>query len=113
VDPLLSLYVQSAGFRRYTPETKRNYATDIALWLTFLWRRGKAWIDAVERDLEDYEHWRRFAAGNPRRIVGAKWDRELAAFPSLYGWAARSGRLMRSPVAMKQVRGRNGDVMTM
>jgi hypothetical protein len=71
VDPLLGLYVQSAMFRRYTAETKRNYATDIALLLTFLWGRGRAWTDAVERDVEDYEHWRRFAPGNPDRIAGA------------------------------------------
>jgi hypothetical protein len=62
VDPLLSLYVQSAGFRRYTAETRRNYTTDIALLLTFLWGRGKAWTDVVQRDLEDYEHWRRSPA---------------------------------------------------
>ena len=36
VDPLLSQYVQSAVSRRYTAETRRNYATDIALLLTFL-----------------------------------------------------------------------------
>ena len=41
VDPLLSLYVQSAGFRSYTAETRRNYVTDIALLLTFLWGRGQ------------------------------------------------------------------------
>ena len=90
VDPLLSLYVQSAGFRRYTAETRRNYATDIALLLAFLWGRGKAWTDTVERDLEDYEHWRRFARENPDRVGGTKWNRELAAFTSLYGWAARN-----------------------
>ncbi len=112
VDPLLGLYVQSATFRKYTAETKRNYATDIALLLTFLWGRGRAWTDAAERDLEDYEHWRRFAPGNPDRIGGAKWDRELAAFASLYGWAVKNGHVARSPVAMKQVRGRNGGVVT-
>jgi hypothetical protein len=58
VDPLLSLYVQSPVFRRYTAETRRNYVTDIALLLTFLWGRGRSWADAAERDLEDYEHWR-------------------------------------------------------
>jgi hypothetical protein len=68
VDPLLGLYAQSQVFRRYTAETRRNYATDIALLLTFLWARGKSWTDAVERDLEDYEHWRRFAAQNPDHI---------------------------------------------
>ncbi len=112
VDPLLGLYVRSSGFRSYTAETRRNYATDIALLLTFLWGRGKSWMDAAERDLEDYEHWRRFAAGNPNRVGGSKWDRELAAFASLYRWAAKNGCMTRNPVAMKQVRGRNGEAVT-
>ena len=112
VDPLLSLYVQSGRFRRYTAETRRNYATDIALLLTFLWNRGKAWTDALERDLEDYEHWRRFAKDNPDRVGGSKWDRELAAFTSLYRWAAQSRHVARNPVAMRQVRGRGGEVLT-
>jgi site-specific recombinase XerD len=112
VDPLLSLYAQSAQFRRYTAETRRNYATDIALLLTFLWGRGKAWTDTVQRDLEDYEHWRRFAMENPDRVGGSKWDRELAAFTSLYGWAVRNSYVTRNPIAMKHVRTRNGDVVT-
>jgi integrase len=112
VDLILSLYVQSSVFRRYTAETRRNYVTDIVLLLTFLWGQGRSWADAVERDLEDYEHWRRFAAGNPNRVGGSKWDRELAAFASLYGWAVKNGHMTRNPVAMKQVRGRNGEVVT-
>ena len=112
VDSLLSLYAQPAPFRRCTAETRRNYATDIRLLLTFLWGRGKSRADAVERDLEDCEHWRRFAGGNPDRIGGAKRDRELAAFTSLYRWAAGNGHVARNPVAMKQVRARNGDVGT-
>ena len=112
VDPLLGLYGQSATFRGYTAETRRNYATDIALLLAFLWGRGKGWTDAAERDLEDYGHWRRFAPENPDRVGGAKWDREVAAFASLYGWAAKNGYVARNPVAMKQVRGWNGDVVT-
>ncbi len=112
VDPLLSLYGQCGRFRRYTAETRRNYATDIALLLTFLWGRGKAWTEAVQRDLEDYEHWRRFTAGNPVRIGGTKWNRELAAFTSLYGWAAGNRYMLRNPVAVRQVRGRDGDVLT-
>jgi hypothetical protein len=82
VDVLLSLYVQSAVFRRYTAETRRNYATDIALLLTFLWGRGKAWTDAVQRDLEDYEHWRQFAprnrAGSAGRSGSGSWRRSPA-----------------------------------
>jgi hypothetical protein len=112
VDPLLSRYVQSARFRRYTAETRRNYATDVALLLTFLWGRGMAWTDAAERDLEDYEHWRRFAKENPSRVSGTKWDPELAAFVSLYGWAVKNGCVTQNPVAVRQVRGRGGDVVT-
>jgi len=112
VDPLLSLYAQSRDFRRYSVETKRNYATDIALLLAFLWSRGRVWTEAVTRDLEDYEHWRRFAPDNPQRIGGSKWNRELAAFSSLYGWALKAGWITRSPVATKQVMGRRGEVLT-
>jgi hypothetical protein len=51
VDPLLGAYVRSGRFRRYTAETKRNYATDIALLSTVLWRRGRGWTEARSRDL--------------------------------------------------------------
>lgn len=111
VDPVLGLYGQSAIFRSYREETRRNYATDMWLWLSFLWRRGRTWRDAMEADLEDYEHWRRFAATNPQQVGGSKWNRELAAFTSLYGWALRAGHVARSPVAMRQVVGRRGEVV--
>ncbi|MEU5548007.1 site-specific integrase [Streptomyces sioyaensis] len=111
MDPLLSLYVQSRPFRGYTAETKRNYATDIALLLTALWARGKTWLEATPKDLEDYEDWRRFATDNPVRVGGSKWDRELAAIASLYSWATKAGCLTRNPVLMKQVVGRNGQVV--
>jgi site-specific recombinase XerD len=95
-DPLLSRYGQSNIFRAYAVETRRNYATDIALLLTSLWDRGRGWTEATQRDLEDYEHWRRFAEMNPERIGGSKWNRELAAFTSLYGWAVRERHLTAS-----------------
>jgi site-specific recombinase XerD len=112
VDVLLISYGRSKGFRGYTAETRRNYATDIGLFLDFLWSRGRGWAEAAGRDLEDFEHWRRFAESNPKRIGGSKWDRELAAFTSLYRWAVRHGAVARNPVAMKQVIGRNGAVLT-
>lgn len=108
VDPVLALYGQSTRFRAYTTETRRNYATDISLLLTFLWGRGTEWRSAAARDLEDFEHWRRFADENPDRIGGAKWDRELAAFAGLYRWAVRAGHCGQNPVAMKQIVGRDG-----
>ncbi|WP_328447273.1 hypothetical protein OG780_11440 [Streptomyces sp. NBC_00386] len=79
VDELIGLYVRSAPFSRYTRETKRNYTTDLCLFFNFLWRRGKLWTQAVTSDVEDYQYWRQEAAANPRRVGGAKWDRELAA----------------------------------
>ncbi|MCO1575531.1 hypothetical protein M8C13_07135 [Crossiella sp. SN42] len=112
VDPVLSLYAQSLDFRSYSVETKRNYTTDIALLLTFLWSRRRTWTEALARDLEDYEHWRRIAPENPERIGGSKWNRELAAFSSLFGWAAKTRWITHNPVATKQVMGRRGEVLT-
>ncbi|MGT2530695.1 site-specific integrase [Streptomyces nojiriensis] len=112
VDPLLSLYGQSDVFRGYTAETKRNYATDVVLLLNALWARGLSWTQMTSQDLKNYKHWRRSAAANPRRIEGAKWDRELAAFASLFKWARREGHVTRSPIQMKEVSGRNGEKLT-
>jgi hypothetical protein len=36
VDPRLTSYAQSRTFRSHTAETRRNYATDLRLFLTFL-----------------------------------------------------------------------------
>ncbi|MFI1522809.1 site-specific integrase [Kitasatospora cineracea] len=102
VDPLLGLYVQSRTFRFYKEETKRNYATDIALLLTFLWGRGKSWRQAEGRDLNDFEFWRRSAPENPGQVGGAKWNRELAAFTSLFRWAKKSGLIAVNPVEMRE-----------
>ncbi|MFE6869587.1 site-specific integrase [Kitasatospora sp. NPDC057692] len=110
VDPLLSRYVQSRVFRFYEVETKRNYATDIALLLTFLWGRGKSWIQATGQDLNDYEFWRQEAPENPGQIGGSKWNRELAAFTALYRWAKRAGWIASNPVEMREVVGRDGAV---
>ncbi|MFF7019913.1 tyrosine-type recombinase/integrase [Streptomyces klenkii] len=111
VDELLSLYFRSRKFRRYTTETKRNYVTDICLFLNFLWARGHAWNQAIEDDLDDFEDWRRWSKDNLDRVSGAKWNRELAALTGLYTWAEGKEILPRSPIAMKQVMGRNGEVL--
>ncbi len=111
VDALLSRYVQSRKFRTYTAETRRNYATDITLLLDFLWGRGRGWTEARPRDLEDYEHWRRFELSNPKRISGSKWNRELAAVTSLYGWAVGNRAVERNPIQMREVVGRYGEVI--
>lgn len=112
VDPLLTRYVQSRAFRSFAASTRLNYATDIALFLTFLWGRGKGWREAVERDLEDFEYWRTRAPENPERIGGSKWNRELAAFTGLYRWALRERLITRSPIATRQVVGYRGEPVT-
>lgn len=112
VDARLTLYAQSRAFRGYTAETRRNHVTDLRLFLTFLSNRDVSWTAATRNDIEDYEDWRRFAQQNPRRIGGAKWDRELSALASLYTWAANNQYVERSPVAMKRVIGRDGTTIT-
>lgn len=112
VDPQLSSYVQSIGFRRHTAETRRNYATDLRLFLTFLWGRKVNWQDATRKDVEDYEDWRRFAHHNPRPIGGVKWDRELSALAGFYAWAAENQHVRSSPFAMKRIVGRDGTTIT-
>ena len=54
VDLDLLDFVRSRDFRSLERETKRNYATDIRLLLTFLSSRGVRWRAATEQDLADY-----------------------------------------------------------
>ncbi|CAA0123170.1 Tyrosine recombinase XerC [Mycolicibacterium vanbaalenii] len=108
VDPLLTGYAQSRSFRRHTRETRRNYATDLRLFLTFLTNRSVCWSGATAKDVEDYEDWRRFAERNPRRIGGAKWDRELSSLMSLFRWATDNGHMQVNPIVVKQIVGRDG-----
>ncbi|ASL10491.1 site-specific integrase [Mycobacterium intracellulare] len=112
VDARLSTYAQTRIFRGYTAETRRNHVTDLRLFLTFLWAKKVGWWEATRDDVEDYEHWRRFAEHNPRRIGGAKWDRELSALASFYAWASEHRHVPRSPVAMKRVIARDGAAVT-
>ncbi|MFE9367872.1 tyrosine-type recombinase/integrase [Streptomyces sp. NPDC006978] len=111
VDELLCLYFRTRRFRRYTAETKRNYTTDISLFLNFLWARGLVWTQAVADDVDDYEDWRRFASDNASPVSGAKWDRELSALARLYTWAEGRGLIPQNPVAMKEIVGRDGTVI--
>jgi site-specific recombinase XerD len=90
VDLDLLEFVRSNDFRWLERETKRNYATDIRLLLDFLWSRGVPWREASVRDVADFRAWRCRAPENPRRISGAKWNREAAAFTKLFRWAGVS-----------------------
>ncbi|MFE2936958.1 site-specific integrase [Streptomyces sp. NPDC059278] len=113
VDELLSLYTRSSPFRGYTKETKRNYITDLCLFLNFLWLRGKIWTQAVESDVDDFQFWRQASPDNPMRVGGSKWNRELAALMNLYTWAAKPGNefLPRNPVPLHRVVGRHGQIV--
>ncbi|MEU6904261.1 site-specific integrase [Streptomyces coeruleorubidus] len=115
IDELLSLYTRSSPFRGYTKETKRNYITDLCLFLNFLWQRGKVWTQAVESDVDDFQFWRRTSPENPVRVGGNKWNRELAALMNLYTWATKPGNefLPRDPVPRHRVVGRHGQVVEM
>lgn len=87
VDPDLLDFVLSQQFRKLERSTKVNYSTDIRLLLDWLWRRGLAWWQATEIDLDAYREFRCSSPLNPSRIGGSKWDREAAAFTLLYKWA--------------------------
>lgn len=109
VDPHLCEYGRWVKFRAFTKETKRNYTTDIRLFLDFLWSRGRGWTEATAKDMEDYEHWRRLERSNPLRVGGSKWDRELAALASLYGAPVGRRLVRRNPITMREAVGRYGE----
>ncbi|MGW2858250.1 site-specific integrase [Streptomyces sp. NPDC001205] len=112
VDELTTLYFSSQPFAGRTPETKRNYATDLCLFFNFLWLRGKLWTQATAVDLDDYRYWRQEAAENLQHVGGAKWNRELAALSGLYAWATRPGNafVVVNPVETRSVVLRRGAV---
>ncbi|WP_239312519.1 site-specific integrase [Frankia sp. Cj3] len=108
VDPRLARFFRRSRFAFRAEGTQQAYVKDLRLFFSFLWRRGRYWDEADSDDLDDYEAWRRRAEDNPRRIGGAKWARELAAFKLLYDWALAKGHIDRSPVSSHTVRQRDG-----
>ncbi|MFJ5817489.1 site-specific integrase [Streptomyces sp. NPDC093108] len=97
-DPRLSEIFRHREFARKAQGTKETYAPDYRLFFTFLWQRGLGWDQATDDDLDDWEDWRRRAEGNPGRIGGAKWARELAALSLFYKIAKKLGYVSSSPV---------------
>ncbi|MFD9421000.1 hypothetical protein ACFWC9_41090 [Streptomyces goshikiensis] len=63
--------------------------------------------------MQDYQYWRQEALGNPRRVGGSKWNRELTALSSLYTWASRraNGFITDSPIETQPVLGRYGGLV--
>lgn len=95
-------FFRSTAFHALATESQHSYAMDLRLFLTFLSGQGVDWWAATESDLEDFEHWRRRDARNPRRISSSKFSRELAAISKFYGWQQRRGVVRSSPVAMRE-----------
>ncbi|WP_429428538.1 hypothetical protein [Nocardia sp. GAS34] len=86
VDTDLLKFVLSEEFHGLERETRRNYATDIRVLLSWLWRRGVPWRHATRSDMRAYREFRCDSPKNQHRISGAKWDREAAAFTRLFRW---------------------------
>ena len=111
VDIRLTRFFSRSSFAHLAKTTKTSYTTDYRVFFDFLWQRGKSWDEATADDLLDFEDWRRRSPRNTARISGAKWNRELAALRRLYEWAARQGHVTASPVAVRTVRDRHGDLV--
>ncbi|WP_370103590.1 site-specific integrase [Streptacidiphilus sp. MAP12-20] len=110
IDPGLCRYGQSAAFRKFTTETRRNYADDLVLLLTFLSSRGRHWTQTRDQDLEDFKDWRFRAPQNPGRVGASKSNRELVAFATFFKWAHKNQYVSVSPVAVRDVVGGDGTV---
>ena len=108
VDARLSEFFRRSRFASRAVGTQESYVLDYRLFFSFLWQAGRDWNGARVEDLEDWEDWRLRGRGNPRRIGGAKWVRELAALRLLYEWAADRGYVAASPVRLRAVRTRDG-----
>ncbi|WP_405469309.1 integrase [Streptomyces anulatus] len=105
VDPDLLDFVLTGPFHKLSRESRRNYATDIRPLLDWLWLRGRAWWQATEEDLTAYGEFRRFSPLNPRRVSGAKWNREAAAFTMLFKW----GKVSPLPIDSSRLEDRAAD----
>ncbi|MGW6508914.1 site-specific integrase [Streptomyces niveus] len=111
VDPRLVGFFRRSWFSTRSFGTQDAYVRDYRLFFTFLWQAGRSWDQARIEDLANWEHWRLRGEGNPARIGGAKWQRELAALRGLYDWAAAREIVDASPVALRSVRTRDGGVV--
>jgi site-specific recombinase XerD len=108
VDPRLARFFGRSRFSYLAEGSQQSYVKDYRLFFSFLWGRGKSWDEADCDDIDDYEAWRRRSKDNPKRIGGAKWARELAAFKLLYDWAVAKGHVGRSLRAVHTVHRRDG-----
>ena len=103
-------------------DTQRAHASDLKLWLSFLWRsRGrKDWRHATPEDRAAYKQWRTADPRGPH-VDWTTWDREVATVNTFYKWAVDSerGYADRNPILQREARlhlahgrGRQGSVTT-
>ncbi|MEU9658730.1 site-specific integrase [Streptomyces chartreusis] len=101
-------------------DTQRAHASDLKLWLSFLWRsRGrKDWRQATPEDRAAYKQWRTTDPRGPH-VDWTTWDREVATVNAFYKWAVAPERKYaeRNPIVHRESRihpdrGRHGSATT-
>lgn len=81
----------------------RSYAYDIVVWIRFLEQvRGKSVWDADRSDVIAFHKTRRNGTA-ANRVVGASWNRAVAALDKLYRWGMEEGLIRQSPFRYRQV----------
>ncbi|QDO42893.1 site-specific integrase [Streptomyces sp. RLB3-17] len=90
--------------------TQRAHASDLKLWLSFLWRsRGrKDWRHATPQDRAAYKQWRTADPRGPH-VDWQTWDREVATVNSFYNWAIHPRRkyAAENPILQRESRARD------
>lgn len=92
-------FFRSAAFQSLAPGSQESYASDIQLFLSFLFVQGIDWRTATFEHLADYEFWRRRDQKNPDRVGAESFSRDLAAIKKFYDWQQWRGNVAVSPVA--------------
>ncbi|MGC5002635.1 tyrosine-type recombinase/integrase [Streptomyces sp. DT203] len=88
-------------------DTQRAVASDLKLWLTFLWisRSSKDWRYATPEDRAAYKQWRTADPRGPH-VDWTTWDREVATVNSFYKWAThpRHAYVAENPIVQREAR---------
>ncbi|WP_051837598.1 site-specific integrase [Streptomyces sp. NRRL WC-3742] len=101
-------------------DTQRAVASDLKLWLTFLWvsRNRKDWREATPEDRAAYKQWRTADPRGPH-VDWTTWDREVATVNAFYNWAVHPRRAYatENPILQREARahpsqGHRATVMT-
>ncbi|MDH6700426.1 integrase [Streptomyces sp. MAA16] len=88
-------------------DTQRAAASDLKLWLTFLWiSRGRTdWREATPEDRAAYKQWRTADPRGPH-VDWTTWDREVATVNAFYQWAIHPKRAYaaENPIIQREAR---------